>query len=123
LGGNGVYGVGFAYLNSGGSWSDPDDPTFDALVTFNDHTQEDIQLGVGAGLNYINYLGITSDIGISSIYLGLDGQPNGLSTFMITDLTVTTPVSEPATYPIFIAGLGLLALMTRQRKRNGYKYM
>jgi len=123
LGGDGVYGVGFYYLNSGGSYIDPDDPTFDALVTFTDQTQEDVQLGVGAGFNSVHYIGLTSDDRISSIYIGADGKPpyQPGSVFIMLDLTVTTPVPEPGIYAIWITGLGLLAWITRRRKGNNYK--
>ena len=101
---SGVFGVGFDIL--GNSSSLP----YDAFVTFGDSSTINFDLGIGPG-----FFGLTSDIGITSIHLGL---ANGIATtegsFEIDNLTIGVP--EPTT--IALLGLGLAGIGYRRHHNS-----
>ena len=77
---NGVFGVGFNYINFGS-------PLFDAFVTYGNGSTEDIALARGGFAN--SFLGITSDLEIKSIHFGLvDGGATQQGSFAIDNLTI-----------------------------------
>src|SRR5258708_21508333 len=100
----GVYGVGFDYVNNG-------TPTYDAFITFGDSSTLDVPLNFA--LTSADFFGITSSSLISSIALGL---PNGGATtsraFAAPNLTIAAaPVPEPHSLALLtpaLIGFGLL---------------
>jgi hypothetical protein len=47
---------------------------------------------------------------------GLNPASNAGGNFHLSEFVVTSPIPEPATYAMFMAGLGLMAFMARRRK-------
>jgi hypothetical protein len=56
--------------------------------------------------------------GLSSLTLSITGVPNS-PVYAAIDNLVLTPVPEPETYALLLAGLGLLAVVGRRRKTLG----
>jgi hypothetical protein len=111
----GVYGVGFDFVNS---TSLP----YIAYIIYGDGSSENLALSA----NYaptdsaftFTFLGITSDLLISSIHFGLsDGGATGGGYFGIDNLTIgsitTATVPEPGT--LALLGLGLVGMGMRRR--------
>lgn len=103
---SGVFGVGFDITSNSQSFP------YDAFVTFGDDSTMNIDLGAGA-----RFFGITADIGVKSIHLGLtDGGTTTSGGFAMDNLTIGS-VPEPtilALLSLGFAGLGL----TRYRART-----
>jgi hypothetical protein len=55
---------------------------------------------------------------LDSITMRIDGYPNR-TVYVAIDNLVLTPVPEPETYALLLAGLGLLAVIGRRRKTLG----
>lgn len=106
-GANGVFGVGFDYLNLGS-------PSFNALVTYGNGSTEDIALSAGG----FSFWGITSELEIKSIHFGL---ANGGATmdgyFEIDNLTIGNSRAVPEPGTLLLMGLGLIGLSVSRRKK------
>lgn len=99
--GGGVFGVGFAFFNSG-------TPAYNAFVTFGDGSTANFLLP-SVPFTSPAYFGITSDLEIASIAIGL---PNGGTTqsgnFAMDNLTIG---SAAAAVPGPVVGAGLPGLV------------
>ena len=100
---SGVFGAGFNFVNTGG---------YTAFVTFGDMTTANYQLPfVGqVGNTLPGFFGITSDLGIRSIYLGLNGQPTFNAVVAIDDLTIGNESTAASAVPDTASSMGLLVL-------------
>jgi hypothetical protein len=109
--GNGVFGVGFEFANSGGF--------FDALVTFGDGATQLFDLGA-AGFRPSTFWGLTSTRQISSISFGPGGGTTQSGSFGIDNLTIGSApsgvVPEPAAWALMISGFGLVGAAARRRR-------
>jgi len=109
----GVYGVGFNYFNFVPS-------TFYALITYGNGSTESILLDEAPFLNRFEaFVGITSELKISYISIGLeDGDNTSVGNVGIDNLTIGTsiPVPEPSTFIIFV--LGMIGLASRRFKKK-----
>lgn len=109
--GNGVFGVGFDFANSGGF--------FDALVTFGDGATQLYDLGA-AGFLPSTFWGLTSTRRISSISFGPGGGTTTSGSFGIDNLTIGSApsgvVPEPAAWALMISGFGLVGAAARRRR-------
>ena len=106
---NGVFGVGFNYINSG-------DPLFDALVTYGNGSTEDIALAPGGFAS--SFWGITSDLEIQSIHFGLaNGGFTQQGSFAIDNLTIGNARTVPEPGALLLMGLGLIGLSISRRKK------
>jgi hypothetical protein len=113
---SGVYGAGFNFFN--GSSTVP----YYAFITFGDGSTMNVALPVSATLTA--FFGITSDLAITSMHLGLSGgnsTTDNLGSFGIDNLTIgaapAAAVPEPASLGLLALGLvGLGARKWRQRK-------
>lgn len=108
---DGVYGVGFNFLNTS-------DPLYVAFVTFGDGSTLNFQLGQAMSLNG-SFFGLTSDLLITSIALGLtDGGTTTSGYFEMDNLTIgskaVAPVPLPASGLLFLGGLAGLAATRRK---------
>jgi hypothetical protein len=117
--GGGVYGVSFNYRDGVPGSSDP---LMDFFVTFADGSTADYTVPpTGAFLPSgfaSDFWGITSDLQIADIYIGVNGKPSDpihAAVFGLDNLTIAAPVPEPFTLGIFGAGLAGLAAMRRRR--------
>ena len=122
--GGGVFGVSFNYRD-GGLPGAPNNPLFDFLVTFANGSTVDYtvpQSGSPGPSGFAgDFWGITSDLQIADIYVGVDGKPSAATIFGLDNLTIAankTVVPEPMTLGIFAAGLGGIAAMRRKKKSN-----
>lgn len=108
---NGVYGVGFDYFNT-------EEPLFTAFVTYGDGSSENIALA-SAWIPGTKFLGITSDLEISSIHFGLeDGVDTQEGYFGIDNLIIgNQPAKVPEPANILLLGLGLLGLVAARKKQ------
>lgn len=118
--GNGVFGVGFDFVNTGDFYS-PDEPLYSALVTFGDGATQLYSLGQVVDPQ-TSFFGITSSRQIASIAFGPDGQPSNVGNFEIDNLTIGSAgragvVPEPAAWALMILGFGLVGTMARRRTR------
>jgi hypothetical protein len=106
-GANGVYGVGFDYFNT-------TEPLYNAFVTYGDGSTENFALASAWG-SALQFWGITSNLGISSIHLGLtDGIDTQEGSFAIDNLTIGK-LPEPA--GLLLLGLGLLGLVAARKRQ------
>jgi hypothetical protein len=109
---DGVFGVGFEFINAL--------DLYVAFVTFGDGSQKNIVLPVAVPLFPIDtfgaFFGITSDLSIKSIAIGLpNGQATNQGTFGIDNLTIGKPVPGP----LPLLGIGAaLGFSRKLRKRT-----
>lgn len=111
----GVFGVGFdLFANS----------NFDAFVTFANGSTALYSLPTnGQFVAKFAFWGITSDLGIRSIYVGHGGMPSTNGNFGLDDLQIgsapaVTAVPEPTTWALMLAGFGALGgILRRGRAR------
>ena len=102
--GSGVYGAGFNFFNTG---------AYHAFVTFGDASTASYQLPfVGKpGQAITGFFGITSDLGISSIHLGLaDGGRSANAVVGIDNLTIGAQAAQPLSVPDPASAMTLLVL-------------
>lgn len=107
---DGVYGVGFDYNNGS-------NPTYTAFVTFGDGSTENYALPTTSN----SFFGITSDLLIASMHLGLiNGGVSTSGYFYMDNLTIgsVSAVPLPAGLPLYGAGIALLGLVGWHRKRK-----
>jgi hypothetical protein len=103
----------------------PNNPLFDFLVTFGDGSTADYtvpQSGAPGPAGFTpDFFGITSNLEIADIYVGVDGNKSAASIFGLDNLTIAGPtaVPEPISMAVFGAGLAGLAVMRRRKKRTG----
>jgi hypothetical protein len=92
---DGVFGVGFEFYNALLGVSP--DLLYDAFVTFGDSSQQNIPLPFAVLLPPLTtFFGITSDLSIKSIAIGLpNGQATNQGSFGIDNLTIGKPVPGP----------------------------
>lgn len=83
-------------------------PSGDMVLTASDGSTLTYTL---TGTSQTSFLGFVSDSGLSSVTLM--ASPNG--TYWPTANDVVLAVPEPATYGMFLAGLGFLGVMARRR--------
>ena len=109
----GVYGVGFNFLNGAGVTPNLTDP-FTAFITFGDGTAINYLLPLG--LNTM-FFGVVSSELVSSIHLGL---PDGVATqggrFHVDDLTIG-PAAVPEPGSLLLLASGLVGIVLRRRRR------
>ena len=102
---DGVFGVGFdtpAVNNSG---------TYIGFVTFGDSSTANFAMPGPS-----DFFGITSDLLISSIHLGLiDGGVTQSGSFSIDNLTIGSQIPEPTAVLLFTAGFVVVGAATRRR--------
>jgi len=118
--GAGTNAVGFYYANWPDYLSEPLSPPWTpyfAVVKFADSTTATYSLVTTDSFDFAFwYFGITSEIPITSIHLGLaDGSPTVLGGFQMDDLSVAV-VPEPS--PRLMLLLGLLGICTLVAVRN-----
>lgn len=110
---NGVFGVGFNYRSSVF-------PPFLAFVTYGDGSTENILLNESD--NFDTFFGLSSDLLIQSIHIGLlDGKKGFNSQFRLDNLTFGSSISVvplPAGLPLFAAGLALIGFVSRRKNRK-----
>jgi len=104
---SGVYGAGFNFINAPSTT-----PLYHAFVTFGNGTTTDYALPFVAsapGVPFAGFFGITSDLQISSIHLGLaNGQTTFEGSFAIDNLTIG---SQAGAQSVPDAGSSLALLM------------
>ena len=115
--GNGVYGVGFDYFNILSGFE-----SANAFVTFGDGSKKEFYLDTTGPFdgNGVMFFGITSDLGIKSIYIGQDFDAHdyglyGQANLIIGEKRLSGDVPEPgslALVGIALAGAGV----ARRRK-------
>ncbi|WP_422344499.1 PEPxxWA-CTERM sorting domain-containing protein [Parasphingorhabdus sp.] len=112
----GVFGVGFDFFNS--------EPlrNFDALVTFGDGSTQLYDLALSP-ISRLDFFGLTSDLLISSIAFGPDGETSSSGSFGIDNLTIGNmgAVPEPATWAFMIFGFGAVGGALRSNRRRQTK--
>jgi len=108
----GVYGVGFNYFNYVPS-------TFYAFITYGNGSTESVLLNEVPLYNPLEaFIGITSELKISYISIGLEnGENTNIGNVGIDNLTIGTsiPVPEPSTFAIF--AIGIIGLASRRFKK------
>jgi hypothetical protein len=109
----GVYGVGFDFVNNGPPLFSPQ---YTAFITFGDKSSVNellpIELQPQTG-----FFGVTSDLLIASIALGLpDGGTTQSGFFAESNLTIGAATPLPTALPLFATGLGALGLLGWRRK-------
>lgn len=111
--GSGVFGVGFEYFNNGDQYT--------AFVTYGDGSQANIGIPGGTGASDMVFIGLTSDLLISSIHLGLlDGGTSVGGSFALDNLTIGSRGDAPVPAPAALGflGLGLAGLgLTKGRRK------
>jgi len=117
----GVYGAGFDFFNASAT------VPYYAFVTFGDASTANYALPfVNTQPTTTAFFGITSDLLISSIHLGLaNGQSTHQGAFGIDNLTIGTqgaqgPQSVPdaaSSLTLFVAGLTGLSFVKRRRRQ------
>jgi hypothetical protein len=108
---DGVFGVGFEFVN------DPSGGGYGAFVTYGDSSQQNIPVPSGVVFfPFTTFFGITSDLSIKSIAIGLpNGQPTNRGSFGIDNLTIGKPVPGP----LPLLGIGAaLGFSRKLRKRT-----
>lgn len=110
---SGVYGAGFNFINTG---------NYVAFVTFGDASTANYQLPFAAkiGDSFTSFFGITSDLAVSSIHLGLqNGGATNNAVFAIDNLTIgdqsTASAVPDATSSLALFAIGLSAVMIWRR--------
>ena len=109
---DGVFGVGFDYFNS-------ISPLYHGFVTYGDGSTENFPFNQ-VGSSDLEFLGVTSDLLISSIHFGLiNGGVTRSGSFGLNDLTIgsaeVNSVPEPASIALF--GLGLAGIGFSRKKK------
>ena len=112
----GVYGVGFEYFNAGG-------PLYYAFIMYGDGSTENVALGQidnnPTGPLSL-FFGVTSDLLVSSIHLGLmDGGTTSNGFFGIDNLTIGSAGNVPIPASLALLGLGLFVFGFQQRSKIG----
>lgn len=121
-GAQGVFGAGFNFANLGDS--NGGGIQYSAFVTFGDGSTQNYLLPLTSNFpNAGEFFGITSDLLIASIALGLpDGDTTTDGNFAIDNLKIGSAASLetpiPAALPLFASGLGFLGLAGWRRKRK-----
>ena len=64
--------------------------------------------------NFISPQAMSAD-GLSFVGIGLNNSTHSLMTFMVT---LTAPVPEPSSYALMAAGLGVMGLLARRRRKQ-----
>jgi hypothetical protein len=110
--GGGVFGAGFDLIGN---------TNYDAMVNFADGTSTLYTLPTSPFVQRIAFWGITSDLGIASIYLGHGGQPAQDGNTGIDNLQIGSApagaVPEPAAWALMLVGFGALGGVLRQSRR------
>lgn len=108
---DGIYGVGFDAL--GITWSGT--KAVYAFVEFGDFSYQSYWL------DEFSFWGITSDLGIRTIHIGLeDGSPTLNASIGIDNLTIATAVPEPSVAILLIIGLFAI-FFQKARYKNPHK--
>jgi len=109
--GGGVYGVGFDLFAN---------QNYDALVTFANGSSTVFTLPTSPFTALNAFWGVTSDLGIASIYLGHSGQAATDGNTGIDNLEIGAKaggaVPEPAAWALMIGGFGLAGTALRRRR-------
>jgi hypothetical protein len=111
---DGVFGVGFEFINDLNAG--PLEDLYDAFVTFGDSSQLNIPLPLAAlSYPFTAFFGITSDLSIKSIALGLpNGQATNRGYFGIDNLTIGRPVPGP----LPLLGVGAAFGLSRKLRKR-----
>lgn len=101
----GVYGAGFDFTSNS---SDPN-LQYHAFVTYGDNTTQDFLIPAGSG-----FWGLTSDIDVQNIHIGLaNGGTTQSGSIVMDNLTIGSAVPAPGA----LALLGLAGFVSRRRRR------
>ncbi|HEX3885932.1 MAG TPA: PEPxxWA-CTERM sorting domain-containing protein [Phenylobacterium sp.] len=107
--GGGVYGVGFDLVIN---------ETYNAQVTFTNGSTALFTLPLSQSFGSEAFWGVTSDLGITSIYLGDSGQATTDGNTGIDNLEIGAgPIPEPATWAMMLLGFGALGRALRHGRR------
>ena len=108
---SGVFGAGFEFANIIPA------NLYHAFVTFGDSSTADFALPLAADTDVLTaFFGITSDLLISTMHLGLanGGTTQGLY-FVMDNLTVGAIIPEPSTLTLLATGLLIIGRATRRK--------
>jgi hypothetical protein len=113
-----VFGVGFDFYNDGDSIDDPGTVVqYSVFVTYGDKSTQNFLLPIVSASSLTpGYFGITSDLGIVSIHLGLaDGASTMDGSFAIDNLTIGSAPTVPLPSAVWLFGTGLIGLTGLKR--------
>lgn len=111
-----VFGAGFNFRNNVFN-----DGGYTAFVTFGDNSTADY-LSTSGPAGETGFFGVTSTLGIKTIYVGLSGAPTTAGGAVIDNLTIGQAgmgiVPEPATWAMMIFGFGMAGAAMRRRNTS-----
>lgn len=109
--GSGVFGVGFDYFNF------PEVP-YHAFVTFGDGSAADISLTATTDYPALHFFGITSDLMIKTMHLGLAGGGTTMAGSMGQDnLTIGNAAAVPEPSVLALFSTSLVGICWNRRRR------